>query len=292
MQDFHPPLDDMRFVMRHVAGGSALASLPGFEQCTDDLRDAVLDEAGRFASAELAPLNRSGDLDGAVLENGVVRTAGGFREAYRQFADARLGRARGTRGSRRPGPALAVEHRRQRIVGRRQRLVPALPAAVPGGDRRDPPVRHGGAAPGLWRAAGQRALDRGDVPDRAAGGLGRGCPAHPRRPRRRPLPDHRHQDLHHLGRARPRREHRPSGAGTDRRRPRRHQGHLPVHRAQVPAGRRRRARDGATTCAASPSSTSWACARARPASWPMATTKGPSASCSGSRTRACAACSP
>ena len=87
-QDFHPPLDDMRFVMRHVAGGSELASLPGFEQCTDDLRDAVLDEAGRFASAELAPLNRSGDLDGAVLENGVVRTARGFREAYRQFADA------------------------------------------------------------------------------------------------------------------------------------------------------------------------------------------------------------
>ncbi|MGD9507146.1 MAG: acyl-CoA dehydrogenase [Geminicoccaceae bacterium] len=88
MQVYVPPLDDMRFVMEHVAGGGELASWPGLEQCTPDLRDAVLDGAGRFAATELAPLNASGDLEGAVLENGVVRTASGFRDAYRGFAEA------------------------------------------------------------------------------------------------------------------------------------------------------------------------------------------------------------
>ncbi|MFO1049623.1 MAG: acyl-CoA dehydrogenase [Geminicoccaceae bacterium] len=88
MQDYVPPLDDIRFVMEHVAGGGEIASWPGLEHCTADLRDAVLGEAGRFAASELAPLNAAADLEGAVLENGVVRTATGFREAYRGFAEA------------------------------------------------------------------------------------------------------------------------------------------------------------------------------------------------------------
>ena len=88
MQDYAPPLDDMRFVIEYVARGGEIAAWPGLEHCTPDLREAVLDEAGRFAAGELAPLNASGDLDGAVLENGVVRTARGFREAYRKFAEA------------------------------------------------------------------------------------------------------------------------------------------------------------------------------------------------------------
>ena len=137
----------------------------------------------------------------------------------------------------------------------------------------------------------QRRVDRRHVPDRAAGGLGRRRPAHPGGARRRPLPDLRHQDLHHLRRARPRREHRPSRPGPARRRTRRHQGHLAVHRAQVPARRRRPRPAGATTCAASRSSTSLGCARARPASSPMATTTARKASCSARKTRACAACS-
>ena len=88
MQDYAPPLDDMRFVIEHVACGGEIAAWPGLEHCTPDLCEAVLGEAGRFAAGELAPLNASGDLDGAVLENGVVRTARGFREAYRKFAEA------------------------------------------------------------------------------------------------------------------------------------------------------------------------------------------------------------
>ena len=88
MQDYVPPLDDIRFVMEHVARGGETASWPGLEHCTADLRDAVLDGAGRLAASELAPLNAAADLEGAVLENGVVRTASGFRKAYRSFAEA------------------------------------------------------------------------------------------------------------------------------------------------------------------------------------------------------------
>ena len=64
-----------------------MIALPGMEEISADLVDAVLTEAGRFADEAVAPLNRVGDIQGAVLENGVVRTADGFRETYRQFCE-------------------------------------------------------------------------------------------------------------------------------------------------------------------------------------------------------------
>jgi 3-(methylthio)propanoyl-CoA dehydrogenase len=79
------PISDMRFVMQEVAGLADLQTLPGFEEATPDLVDAALGEAARFASEVLAPLNQSGDREGSRIENGVVRTPAGFKEAYRQF---------------------------------------------------------------------------------------------------------------------------------------------------------------------------------------------------------------
>jgi alkylation response protein AidB-like acyl-CoA dehydrogenase len=73
------PLADMRLVL------DALGNL------TDEaaeIADAVLNEAARFAEGELAPLNQPGDRIGSVLENGVVRTPPGFREAYRTYVEA------------------------------------------------------------------------------------------------------------------------------------------------------------------------------------------------------------
>ncbi len=90
MSDYLPPLNDIRFAMREVAelclGDGGLPALPGYEEATDDTVSAVLDEAGRFAAEILAPLNRSGDIEGCRLENGVVRTPDGFKEAYQQMA--------------------------------------------------------------------------------------------------------------------------------------------------------------------------------------------------------------
>ena len=87
MSDYAAPLRDIRFAMTEIAGLDGVIALPGMEEISVDLVDAVLTEAGRFADEAVAPLNRVGDIQGAVLENGVVRTADGFRETYRQFCE-------------------------------------------------------------------------------------------------------------------------------------------------------------------------------------------------------------
>jgi alkylation response protein AidB-like acyl-CoA dehydrogenase len=72
------PLADMRLVI------DAFGNLP---DDAAEVADAVLGEAAKFAENELAPLNQPGDRIGSVLENGVVRTPPGFREAYRKFVE-------------------------------------------------------------------------------------------------------------------------------------------------------------------------------------------------------------
>ncbi len=87
MSDYTAPLDDIRFALGKVAGLDDVLALEGFEEVTPDLVDAVLDEAGKFASGVLAPLLRVGDTEGARLENGVVRMPQGFTEAYKAYVD-------------------------------------------------------------------------------------------------------------------------------------------------------------------------------------------------------------
>ena len=86
MTAYTAPLADIRFVLEHIGGLPVVAALPGLEHASPDVVDAVLEEAARLAGNVLAPLNQSGDREGAVLENGVVRTASGFRDAYRAYA--------------------------------------------------------------------------------------------------------------------------------------------------------------------------------------------------------------
>ena len=86
MTAYQPPLADIRFVIDELLPKRDWLALPGNEELSDDLLDAVLAEAGRFCAQVLAPLNQSGDAEGCHLDNGVVRTPAGFREAYRAFA--------------------------------------------------------------------------------------------------------------------------------------------------------------------------------------------------------------
>ena len=81
------PIADMRFVLEEVAGIEEVARLPRFEAVSPDLVEAILGEAGKLAGAVLAPLNQPGDRTGSVLENGVVRTPPGFREAYARYVE-------------------------------------------------------------------------------------------------------------------------------------------------------------------------------------------------------------
>ena len=79
---YRAPVADIAFALNHVAGlGEAIAS-GTFPVLGDDVVEAVLAEAGRFATGALAPLNRAGDTEGAHLADGVVTTATGWREAY------------------------------------------------------------------------------------------------------------------------------------------------------------------------------------------------------------------
>ena len=87
MSTYRAPLRDMQFALRELAGIGDVAALPGCEESLDVL-DSVLEEAAAFASGVLDPLNRTGDREGCTWANGEVKTPTGFKEAYRQFADA------------------------------------------------------------------------------------------------------------------------------------------------------------------------------------------------------------
>jgi len=88
MANHKAPLRDMRFVLYELHGGEELSSLPGFEEMTPDLFDPVLEEAAKICEEVLHPINRSGDEEGCVWDNGVVRTPKGFKEAYKLFCEA------------------------------------------------------------------------------------------------------------------------------------------------------------------------------------------------------------
>ena len=88
MPSYHAPLDDMHFVLHDVHNVAQLGELPGFEEATPDVIDAVLAEAAKVCEALLFPLNQSGDAEGCRYENGEVRTPSGFKEAYAQYISA------------------------------------------------------------------------------------------------------------------------------------------------------------------------------------------------------------
>lgn len=88
MREYTAPLRDMRFVLSELAPLEEVARLPGFEEATLELADAILGEAGKFASSVLSPLNATGDREGARWRDGEVSTASGWRDAYRQFTSA------------------------------------------------------------------------------------------------------------------------------------------------------------------------------------------------------------
>ncbi len=84
---YHAPVKQLRFALDAIAELPRLYGNSAYAELSDDLVDAVLEEAGRFAGEILAPLNRIGDQEGARLENGKVTLATGFVAAYKAFVD-------------------------------------------------------------------------------------------------------------------------------------------------------------------------------------------------------------
>jgi alkylation response protein AidB-like acyl-CoA dehydrogenase len=87
MQVYEAPLRDMKFVLHELHQDDGFGGLEALSEFTPDLTDAILGEAARVAQEILLPLNRTGDIEGCRLENGVVRTPAGFKEAYAQFRE-------------------------------------------------------------------------------------------------------------------------------------------------------------------------------------------------------------
>ncbi len=89
MADYKAPLRDIRFVLNDVFdAGTLWQNLPGLNGAADmEIADAMLEEAGKMASQTIAPINRSGDEEGAQWKDGVVTTPAGFKEAYRVYAE-------------------------------------------------------------------------------------------------------------------------------------------------------------------------------------------------------------
>ena len=87
MSAYQAPLRDMLFTLQHIAGLDAICAQPGFEDTSPDLVEAILEEASRFATGVLDPINWSGDQQGARWDQGVVHSADGFKEAYAQFCE-------------------------------------------------------------------------------------------------------------------------------------------------------------------------------------------------------------
>ena len=81
------PVKDMLFCMKELAGLEALTRLPGFEDAGLDTAEAVLTEAARYCGEVVEPLNAESDRHPAVWRDGVVTTAAGFKQAFRQFVD-------------------------------------------------------------------------------------------------------------------------------------------------------------------------------------------------------------
>jgi alkylation response protein AidB-like acyl-CoA dehydrogenase len=87
MQVYEAPLRDMKFVLHELHSDDGFGNIEALKEFTPDLVDAILEESAKVAQEILLPLNRTGDIEGCTLENGVVRTPSGFKEAYAQFVE-------------------------------------------------------------------------------------------------------------------------------------------------------------------------------------------------------------
>ena len=84
---YTPPLEDLNFVLHEALKVHEETAIEGYAEITPDMTGAIFAEAGKIAAEVLEPLNAIGDRQGCRLENGVVRTPDGFREAWETLVE-------------------------------------------------------------------------------------------------------------------------------------------------------------------------------------------------------------
>ena len=84
---YRAPVDEIAHTLKHVAGLGAALDAGRLGDLSEDLVDAILGEAGRFATDEVTPLRKIGDEHGAVLKDGAVTTPPGWKDLYRRWTE-------------------------------------------------------------------------------------------------------------------------------------------------------------------------------------------------------------
>src|SRR6201986_1163024 len=85
--NYRAPINDMLLALNHGAGLKAAIEAGHYGEFDADITAAVLEEAGKFATDVLTPLNRVGDEHGIKLDDGKVTTAPGWPDAYKRWTD-------------------------------------------------------------------------------------------------------------------------------------------------------------------------------------------------------------
>jgi alkylation response protein AidB-like acyl-CoA dehydrogenase len=92
MPQYQAPINDSKFILNEVLKIDRFSNLPGFENASPDMIEAILTEGGKFVQNVVFPLNQVGDLEGCTRhEDGSVTTPTGFKEAYKQYCEAGWG---------------------------------------------------------------------------------------------------------------------------------------------------------------------------------------------------------
>ncbi|WIO73074.1 acyl-CoA dehydrogenase [Porticoccaceae bacterium LTM1] len=88
MTDYRAPLGDMQFLFDQVLGLEQIAKLPGYEEVSPDLVNAIMEEGARFFSEVVAPTNQIGDREGTSVVDGQVKAPEELKKAYHALVEA------------------------------------------------------------------------------------------------------------------------------------------------------------------------------------------------------------
>ncbi len=232
---YRAPVDEIAFTLKHVAGLKPALDTGLFDDLSEDLVDAILAEAGRFATEEIAPLYKVGDEHGAVLKDAAVTTPPGWKELYRRWIDGGWNALSGPAGHGGQGlpvmlgtAALEMWNGGAMAFG----IGPTLTmGAVEAIDKHASDALKSKYLPKLVSGEWMGTMN---LTEPQAGSDLNALQVARRAGRRRHVPRLRHQDLHHLWRARFYRQHRASGLGAAAGRPSRDPRAVAVPGAQIP----------------------------------------------------------
>ena len=87
MSDYNYPYKDAEFLINEVIGFDEICQAGGLDEVNGELVSAILEEANRFGTEAIAPLNVTGDQNGATLGDNGVQETEGFSEAYQQYVE-------------------------------------------------------------------------------------------------------------------------------------------------------------------------------------------------------------